>query len=244
MMSSLIPSEKYSCSGSPDMLVNGRMAIDAVTGFGSGLAADFGAGAVAVVAMFGCQRQILIGRSIFLTLTSPPSWNCNVDPVADALVDDRGDADAARFGDRLQSGSDVHAVAIDIVGFDNDVAEVDADAQDDNRRRAVLVRRQSSRALNRERAIDRVDDARELDDRAIADQLHDAAVVSGDCRIEHGFAMPLQGGQRAGLVRSHQPRIADHVSGKNGRKLTVNALFGHELARGPETLQRTAQPPS
>jgi hypothetical protein len=28
MMSSLMPSEKYSCSGSPDMLVNGKTAID------------------------------------------------------------------------------------------------------------------------------------------------------------------------------------------------------------------------
>ena len=93
-------------------------------------------------------------------------------------------------------------------------------------------------------AIDRIDDARELDDRAIADQLHDAAVVSGDCRIEHGFAMALQGGRACRPRPLHQPRIADHVSGKNGRELTVNALFGHELARGPETLQRTAQPPS
>jgi hypothetical protein len=29
--SSLMPSEKYSCSGSPDMLVNGRTAIDWVS---------------------------------------------------------------------------------------------------------------------------------------------------------------------------------------------------------------------
>ena len=41
MMSSLMPSEKYSCSGSPDMLVNGKTAIDAAT-FGSGLAAWIG----------------------------------------------------------------------------------------------------------------------------------------------------------------------------------------------------------
>src|SRR5271169_1829507 len=39
MMSSVMPSEKYSCSGSPDMLVNGKMAIDGVALFGSDLAA-------------------------------------------------------------------------------------------------------------------------------------------------------------------------------------------------------------
>ena len=32
MMSSLMPSEKYSCSGSPDMFVKGRTAIDGLSG--------------------------------------------------------------------------------------------------------------------------------------------------------------------------------------------------------------------
>src|SRR5271169_7065911 len=39
MMSSVMPSEKYSCSGSPDMLVKGKTAIEAATPFASGLAA-------------------------------------------------------------------------------------------------------------------------------------------------------------------------------------------------------------
>ena len=72
MMSSLMPSEKYSCSGSPDMLVNGKTAIDAVATFGSGLAA-LDRAAAGVVAL-GCHFQTRIGRSIFLTLISPPSW--------------------------------------------------------------------------------------------------------------------------------------------------------------------------
>jgi hypothetical protein len=67
MMSSLMPSEKYSCSGSPDMLVNGSTAIDAVATFGCGLAA-LDRAAVGVVAL-GCHFQTRIGRSIFLTLT-------------------------------------------------------------------------------------------------------------------------------------------------------------------------------
>jgi hypothetical protein len=38
MTSSLIPSEKYSCSGSPDMLVKGKTAIEGLLGGASGLA--------------------------------------------------------------------------------------------------------------------------------------------------------------------------------------------------------------
>ena len=71
MMSSLMPSEKYSCSGSPDMLVNGKTAIDAVATFDSGLAAMARRGVAGVVP--ACHLQIWIGRLIFFTLFSPPS---------------------------------------------------------------------------------------------------------------------------------------------------------------------------
>ena len=71
MMSSLIPSEKYSYSGSPDMLMNGKTAIDAAATFGSGLATDR---EMAEVVALGCHFHTRIGRSMFLTLISPPSW--------------------------------------------------------------------------------------------------------------------------------------------------------------------------
>src|SRR6516162_11427062 len=70
-MSSLMPSEKYSCSGSPDMLVNGKTAIDAVATLGKGLSIlDLVASDVAR----RCHFQIRIGRLIFLTVMSPASW--------------------------------------------------------------------------------------------------------------------------------------------------------------------------
>src|ERR1700745_2069093 len=72
IMSSLMPSEKYSCSGSPDMLVNGKTAIDAVATLGKGLSfLDLVTSGVAP----GCHFQIRIGRLIFLTVMSPASWN-------------------------------------------------------------------------------------------------------------------------------------------------------------------------
>ena len=53
------------------MLVNGKTAIDGVSMLGSGLAI---LDRWAVAAMLpGCHFQICIGRSMFLTLTSPPS---------------------------------------------------------------------------------------------------------------------------------------------------------------------------
>jgi hypothetical protein len=55
------------------MLVNGKTAIDAVAAFAAGFAA-LGCRGLAP-APPGCQRQMRIGRSMFLTVISPPSWN-------------------------------------------------------------------------------------------------------------------------------------------------------------------------
>src|SRR5271167_1319184 len=86
----------------------------------------------------------------------------NVDPVADAFIDDRGDADPARFCQRLKASGDVDAVAVDIVAFDDDVAEIDSDPEDDFRLVQGFVRQCSVGALHRQGAIYRVDHAAEL----------------------------------------------------------------------------------
>ena len=150
----------------------------------------------------------------------------DVDAVADALVDDRGDADAAGLGERLQPRGDVDAVAVDVVAVDDDVAEIDADAEHDLGWRALRPAH-GLRALDGERAFDGVDDAAELDQRAVADQLDDTALVGGDRRIEDRLAVALQRGERAGLVGPHHAGIADHVGRENGRKPPVGAFFGH-----------------
>ena len=42
-----------------------------------------------------------------------------------------GDADGARLGDAFEAGGDVHAIAEDVVVFDDDVADMHADAEFD-----------------------------------------------------------------------------------------------------------------
>ncbi len=72
MMSSLIPSEKYSCSGLPDMLSNGSTAID------PDAPRRCFAGATGVSdpdVSSRCHRQMRIGRAMFLTSISPQSTN-------------------------------------------------------------------------------------------------------------------------------------------------------------------------
>jgi len=155
----------------------------------------------------------------------------SVDPIADAFVDDGGNANAAGLGQRLQAGGDVDAIAIDIVAFDDHITEIDPDPQHNPRLPQGLVGQGAVRALHRQGAVHRVDHAAEFDDGAIADELDDAAVMGGDRRVENGLPVLLEGGQRARLVGPHQARIADHVGRKYGRELTVDAFFGHGGAK-------------
>src|SRR3984957_4398627 len=100
--------------------------------------------------------------------------------VPDLIVRGAGDAHPARLTEGLQAGGDVHAVAEDVVAFDDDVANVDPDAEDDAVRLGDDSIAGDHAALDHDRTTDGVDDAREFDERPIAGGLDDAAVVSRD----------------------------------------------------------------
>ncbi len=127
----------------------------------------------------------------------------NVDPIADALVDDRGDADPTGLGEGFQSRGDVDTLAVDIVVFNDDIAEIDADSEHDGRLARGCTWQRGARALHRKGAVYSIDHAAELDDGTITDQLHDAAVVGGDGWVEDDLSVPLQSSQCARLVGPH-----------------------------------------
>ncbi len=150
------------------------------------------------------------------------------DPIADAFVHDRGDANPTGLGERLQPRRDIDAVAVNVVLVDDDVAEVDANANM-NRGLAFGQYAGRDRVLDSNRAFDRVDDARKFDQRPIADQFDDAPVMSGDLWIEETFAELLERRERAGLIGGHQTRIADDVSRQNGRQPSIGLGLRHCL---------------
>ena len=75
--------------------------------------------------------------------------------------------------------------------------------------------------LHFDRAAHGVDHAAELDDRAVAGALDDAAVVGGDGRVEQVAAKPSKARQCSVLVGSCKPRVADHVGDQDRRQLPV-----------------------
>ena len=72
--------------------------------------------------------------------------------------------------------------------------------------------------LNFDGAAHRVDDAAELDDRAVAGALDDAPVMHGDGRVDQIAAQRPQPRQDAILVRAGEPAVADHIRAKDRRQ--------------------------
>jgi hypothetical protein len=142
----------------------------------------------------------------------------------------RRDANASGCGERLQPRGNVDAVAGDVVTLDDDVAEVDPNAEFDPLVGGDEQVARSHLALHLHGAAQRGRRARKFDQHAVAGRTHDAAAVLGDLRIDQLRADLPQPGMRAGLVALHEPRIADDVGDDDRGELAVDG-HGGKLGR-------------
>ena len=149
----------------------------------------------------------------------------------DLIIDVARDADAARLGEALQARGDVDAVAEDVAVFEDDVADVDADAVADAPIFGLGRLALGHAVLDRDRAFDRIDRAAELDQGAVAGELDHTAVVLGDQGFGEFDPVGLDPRERTGLVGADQPAVADHVHGHDGREPAIHARSGHGSLR-------------
>ena len=217
MMSSEMPSAKYSCSGSPLMLANGntaiegRSAVDSLNfggrcgGFDDGRSVAFGEGD-AVDPDRPCD--VLDGLLAHVL-------EAEAQLVSHLVVDLARNHDAAGLGERLQPRGHVDAVAINIVVVADDVADVDADAELDAPIGWHIGIAFGHAALDFDGAAHSIDDADEFHQHAVAGGLDDAAPVLGDLGIDQFLAMRLELAKRAFLVDAHQPAVAGDVAREN-----------------------------
>ena len=160
---SVTPSTKYSCSGSPPILANGKTTIERRGGAdfsGAWTDAGFGVGGLADVKRVNPDR---LGD--VLELGRAEIDDSEIKPPPHLTIGVLGETDRARLGDALKSRGDIDAVAHEIaVALLDHVAEMNADAKLD-----ASLGRQASVAfdhagLHLDRAAHRVDHAAELDD--------------------------------------------------------------------------------
>ena len=122
MMSSAMPSAKYSWSGSSLMLSNGSTAIDGLSGNGERRRLRVGIESQPIDA----DR---LGDVLELLLTGV--FERGVDLAFDLPVGVLGHRHAARLGDRFDPRRDVDAVAEQVAFVGDHVADVDADPECD-----------------------------------------------------------------------------------------------------------------
>ena len=135
----------------------------------------------------------------------------NIQLVAHIFVDSTRDADAAGLRQTLQTRRDVHAVPVDVVRINDDVAEIDPDAKCN-----PLIASNTSIALahlllHLDSAASCIDDAMKLNEHPIASRLHDTAVMLFDLRIDQFAPMSLQACKRSLLVCTHEAAVPRNV---------------------------------
>ena len=235
MISSTMPSAKYSCSGSPLMFWNGSTAMDGLSGSGSGIggAVDGFAGSAAEPDGEDAHRP---GDVLDLLLAQ--ILERDIELVADFVAHDPADADAARLGQPFQPRRDIDAVAEDVAVLDDDVAQVDADAELD----APVLGTPAFRS-----AIPRcTSTAQRTASTTLANSTSSPSPVvltmRPRCSAIFGSLssrrIALKRGERAFLVPPHQPRVAGDIRRQYRSQPALHPLLAHLLSAGEKKLRR------
>ena len=148
------------------------------------------------------------------------------------IVGGARDGDAARLAQLLEPGGDVDPVAVDASLLGEDVGEIDPDPKVDPLGPRDVALAFGDAALDGDRALDRIDHARELAQRIVAGEVDDPAAMLDDQRLEQLAPARLEASERAGIVTTHEPRIADHIRDQDRGEPALRAGNGHGVASG------------
>ena len=124
MISSTMPSAKYSCPGSPLMFLERQDRYGGAVGKYERRSPNLNT----EVPAERTTRYTRTGRTMFLR-AAHPILNIEGDLAARVIEDCLRYADAPRLRQSLQPGSNVHSIAIEVSPIDDHVAEVDPDAE-------------------------------------------------------------------------------------------------------------------
>ncbi len=248
MISSTMPSAKYSCSESPLMFWNGRTAID-------GLSGRLQRRAQGRRSIAGCGRAQAIGVNWpgdVLQVLLAHVLERQSDLAADFFVHFGRDANPAGLGNRLEPRRNVDPFTVNVPPLADHVTEVDADAQNDPAAFGQVLVRFRHLALQVGSAGNRVDRAAKLDKDTVAHDFDNAPSVRTDGRLHDRDPSFLQGSKSAPFVRFHEAAVANHVGHQHGGKAVFHerknpsarslASAGAAIHVGVRGLKRPAVP--
>jgi hypothetical protein len=153
-----------------------------------------------------------------------------IELVADLIAHNSTETNPAGFGDPFQSGCYVHPVAVDVVAVDDDVAEIDTDAEYNPPILGSTGIALDHPTLHCHSAGDGLNHTREFDQDSVAGRLDDATFVFGSLRVDQFTTMASEPCESAGLVLSHEAAVSGHIGGENGREPALDALPAHNAS--------------
>src|SRR5712692_8253324 len=139
--------------------------------------------------------------------------------VLDLVMDGARDADAARVGKTFEARGDVDAIAVDLLAIHHHVTEVDADAEFHPLLGRDIRVLGVERGLNLDGALDRVHDAGELGEYAVAGGIDESPAMLLDEPVNQ-FAVGGKSAEGRLLVLPHEAAIAEDVGTEYGGELT------------------------
>ncbi len=165
------------------------------------------------------------GRSMFLSVFLADIAQRQAELAEDRVAHVGRNADAAGLGQRLEPRRDIDPVAKSSRSIVDDVAEIDADAQQHPPLSGNIEVALGHDLLDRDGAFDRAHGARELRDNAVACDVDDGPAVPGDER-QNDRLVRFEIAHRLFFVAPHEARVASDVRGQNGRKAPFVGMEG------------------
>ena len=140
------------------------------------------------------------------------------------FVDAAGDIDFAGTGYAFKPRGNIDAVAIDVVGFDDDVAKIDADPILDPMMLGQRCIAANHILLDHDAAADGFDGTIENRDKPVARGFNKLAVMFDDAGFDEVALDPLDARVRPFLVDLHQAAVAGDIACHDGRKAARRRL--------------------
>ncbi len=135
-----------------------------------------------------------------------------------------GHADAAGVGDAFNAGSNVHAIPEDVTAIDDDVADVDADAEVNPRFRRHPGIASGHALLDIDRTTHGIHSAAEFSQHPVSGVLDDPPTILRDLRIHDGRKVFPELDVRPLFVQAGQAAVPCHVGCQNRREPPFQVL--------------------
>jgi hypothetical protein len=142
---------------------------------------------------------------------------------SDLIANRTRETDTPGLGKRLQPGRYIDPVTKQICPLDDNVPEMDADAEAHLLAWGTLRVLVVDRLLDFDRAIDCIYGTGKIRHDAVTGGIEDAPMMSGDQSVEDR-PMGLECAQRADFVQPHQAAVLSNVGRKDYRELSFDDL--------------------